>query len=237
MVDGFFITGTGTGVGKTIVAASLVAALRMRGLEACGAKPIESGCMRDPASGALLPADGELLHQASGGMESLDLITPLRFEAPLAPLAAAREEGVEVRVDIALKAVKDLRGIYSTVIVEGIGGLAVPVAHDYMVSDMARDVGLPLIVVASTTLGTINHTLLTTWHAKSEGLEVAGVILCQHRPAEGTIAERTNPAILEELLEVPLLGVFPYMKDKKPETLARAAEDALDIAGMFELGP
>ncbi|KKM81694.1 hypothetical protein LCGC14_1327150, partial [marine sediment metagenome] len=131
--------------------------------------------------------------------------------------------------------VKDLRGIYSTVIVEGIGGLAVPVAHDYMVSDMARDVGLPLIVVASTTLGTINHTLLTTWHAKSEGLEVAGVILCQHRPAEGTIAERTNPAILEELLEVPLLGVFPYMKDKKPETLARAAEDALDIGSLFKL--
>ncbi len=235
MVKGFFITGTDTGVGKTIVTASLVAALRMRGVAASAAKPIESGCTHDPASGALLPADGEFLQLASGGMESLDKITPLRFKAPLAPMVAARAEGTEVSIDIALKAVEDLKSIYSTVLVEGIGGLMVPITDSYNVADMALDIGLPLIVVASPFLGTINHTLLTVAHAKSRGLKLAGVILCQHRPPENSQAEQTNPAILAELLDIPLLGSLPHLTDTSLETLARTAEDALDIASLFHL--
>jgi dethiobiotin synthetase len=234
MVDGFFITGTDTGVGKSIVTASIVAALRMRGVEACGAKPIESGCIRDPASGVLLPADGEFLQRASGGMESIDMITPLRFESPLAPLAAAREEGAEVKVELALNAVRRLRENYTSVLVEGIGGLMVPVAEGYMVLDLARDIGMPMIVVASPFLGTINHTLLTVGRAKSEGIHIAGVILCQHREPENTLAERRNPEMLREALkDVSLLGTIEYLKDTELATLAKAAEDAINLDELF----
>lgn len=233
MTRGLFITATDTGVGKTVVAASLVAALRARGVRACGVKPIESGCVPNPVTGSLMPVDGAVLQKASGGEELLELITPLRFEAPLAPLAAAREAGEVVHVEKAMKAIDELQGRYDTLIVEGIGGLMVPVSERYMVSDMARDIGFPLIVVASPFLGTINHTLLTVRRAQDEGLEVAGVVLCYHRKPEGTLAERTNPGMLEEHLNVPLLGTIPYMEDTEVDTLARAAEDALDIAGFF----
>lgn len=238
MVDGFFITGTDTGVGKTIVTASLVAALRARGVRACGAKPIESGCALDKASGDLVPSDGQLLQRASGGAESLELITPVRMEAPLAPLAAARlvgQVGEPVMVKDALGAVAALRGKHDVLLVEGIGGLMVPVAEGYMVSDLARDIGLPLIVVASPFLGTLNHTLLTVGRALSEGLSVAGVMLCQHRPPEGTLAEDTNPALLEELLDVPLLGTIPFTVEVDLDSLAHHAEKALDIEALFRL--
>ena len=233
MKEGIFVTGTDTGVGKTIVAGAMVAALRARGVKACGVKPIESGCELNPVIGSLIPADGAFLQKASGGGEDLDLIAPVRFEAPLAPLAAARVVGEVVRVEAALHAVDELQGKYDTLIVEGIGGLMVPVAERYMVSDMARDIGFPLIVVASTFLGTINHTLLTVRRAQEEGLEVEGVVLCYHREPEGTLAESTNARMLEEYLNVPLLGTFPYLEDTSPEALAQAAEEALDIGILF----
>ena len=235
MTKGIFVTATDTGVGKTIVAGAMVAALRARGVRACGAKPIESGCVPNPVIGTLMPADGVFLQKASGGQESLDLICPVRFEAPLAPLAAAQEAGEVVRVEEALKAVDELQGKYDTLIVEGIGGLMVPVAERYMVSDMARDIGYPLIVVASPFLGTINHTLLTVRRAQDEGLEVEGVVLCYHRKPEGTLAERTNPRMLEQFLNVPLLGTFPFLENTEVDTLAQAAEDALDIRLLFGL--
>ena len=235
MTAGIFVTATDTGVGKTIVAGAMVAALRARGVRACGAKPIESGCVLDTVTGLLMPADGVFLQKASGGGEDLDLIAPVRFEAPLAPLAAAREAGEVVRVEEALKAVDELQGKYDTLIVEGIGGLMVPLAERYMVSDMARDIGYPLIVVASTFLGTINHTLLSVRRAQDEGLEVEGVVLCCHRQPEGTLAESTNARMLEEYLNVPILGTFPFLHNTDVDTLAEAAEGALDIGGIFGL--
>ncbi|MCK4910170.1 MAG: dethiobiotin synthase [Thermodesulfovibrionales bacterium] len=235
MTKGIFITATDTGVGKTVVAAAMVAALRARGVRACGVKPIESGCVPNPVIGSLVPADGTFLQKASGGKESLELITPLRFEAPLAPLAAAREVGEEVRVEKAMKAIDELESRYDVLVVEGIGGLMVPVAERYMVSDMARDIGYPLIVVASPFLGTINHTLLTVRRAQEEGLEVEGVVLCYHRQPEDTLAESTNPRMLEQFLNVPLLGTVPYIEDTSQETLRRAAEGALDIGLLFGL--
>ena len=109
----------------------------------------------------------------------------------------------------------------------------VPVAENYMVLDMALDIGYPLIVVASTFLGTINHTLLTVTRAQDEGLEVEGVVLCYHRKPEGTLAESTTPRILEQFLSVPLLGTMPYMVETEVDTLAQVAEDALDIGELF----
>jgi dethiobiotin synthetase len=234
MLEGLFVTGTDTGVGKTIVASALVAALRARGVRACGTKPVESGCGRDPGTGELVPADGVLLRAASGDAEPLEAIAPVRLEHPLAPLAASRTGGAPVDPARLVRAVEELKARHEMVVVEGIGGFKVPLAEGFMVADLAERLGLPVLVVASPFLGTINHTLLTVEAAGLAGLEVKGVVLCFHRPQEDTLAESTNPGMLEELLlDVPLLGIFDHQKDMSPAALAVAAEEAVDIGALF----
>jgi dethiobiotin synthetase len=122
---------------------------------------------------------------------------------------------------------------YDAVVVEGIGGLLVPIQEGYFVLDLARDTGLPLVVTASPFLGTLNHTLLTVERALDAGLQVAGVILCYHRPPEGTLAERTNPGVLGRLLPVPLLGTLPHLDELSPDALAAAAEEHLKLDVLF----
>jgi dethiobiotin synthetase len=227
MVGGLFVTGTDTGVGKTVVASALVGAFRERGLDVVGMKPVETGCLRRGPE--LEPADGAMLREASGGEEPLSAICPLRFAHPLAPLVAAELEGRTIEQGSLMRAVRELAARHDALVVEGVGGLLVPVAPGFSVADMAREAGFPLLVVTSAFLGTLNHTLLTVEHALGAGLSVAGVVLCLHRAPGGTLAEETNPAALRRLLPVPLLGVFPFLADLSPRSLAQGARDALDL--------
>lgn len=224
---GLFITATDTGVGKTAVTAALVAVLREDGRSVCAMKPIESGCREE--GGRLVPADGELLQKASGATEPIEAITPVCLREPLAPSVAAAMEDTEVDTELLKERFKTLAGRYETVLVEGIGGLMVPIKPGYFVADMARDFGLPLLVVASIALGTINHTLLTVRAAERAGLNVAGVVLNHHALPTLSIAERTNPAELEKLLDVPLLGVMPFVPGLDPTALAHAVRENLNL--------
>ncbi len=237
MTKGFFVTGTDTGVGKTIITAALVKAAHLLGFKACGMKPIETGCRTavssQSAAGSkektLIPSDGMFLRDIAGSDESLDLIAPVRFEKPLAPLPASEIEGIPLDLEKIKNAFLDLAEKYDAVVVEGIGGLLVPILRDYFVLDLAREFGLPLIVVARPGLGTINHTLLTVNYAKKEGLDVAGIIINYARPPDGVPAEATNPDIIKQISPVPIMGVFPYLKDLKSTTIEKAAAKNLDI--------
>ncbi len=233
MPRGFFITGTDTGVGKTVVSAAIIRALKERGLDVCGMKPIETGCRKGP-EGALIPADGQYLHRVSEVDESIEDITPYCFELPLAPMVAAELEMRAIDMLWVERAYERLSERYDVMVVEGVGGLQVPVGREYSVLDMARYFSLPVVVVASPYLGTINHSLLTVERALREGLTVAGMIVNFSMPPKGTMDEETNPRILQDLVPVPLLGVMPYISDIHNEFLEDMAREHLDIDAMAE---
>lgn len=224
---GFFVTGTDTGVGKTVIAGALLRALRILGLRACGMKPIETGCRRE--GDVLIPPDGMFLKDIAHVEERIDSITPVTLFYPLAPMVAAEKEGARIDLDTVMGEFRRLMRRYDAMVVEGVGGLLVPITKDYSVADLASDLRLPLIVVSSPLLGTINHTRLTVQSALAAKLEVAGVIVNYHRAAEGTLAEETNPHAIERLLSVPFLGVMPHLESLDPETLDAAVVRNLDM--------
>jgi dethiobiotin synthetase len=227
MPKGFFVTGTDTGVGKTVVSGALLRAARMEGLTACGMKPLETGCRKE--GGVLIPADGLFLKNVSESTEPMEHVAPCCFEFPLAPMVAAEMEGVDISLKRLRSEFEYLSGRYDAVIVEGIGGLLVPIKKDYFVSDLARDFGLPLIVVVAPFLGAINHTLLTLEHAGRAGLKVAGVVINSPRPSEGSLAEETNPDVIGKLAPAPVIGVLPFLGAVGAEALDRAVSRHLDL--------
>jgi len=232
MAKGFFVTGTDTGVGKTVIAAVLIKSAQLLGFRACGMKPIETGCKRvenSEGNNSLIPTDGTFLREITGTGESIDLITPIRFENPLAPLPASEIEDKPIDLDKIKTAYKELSNRYDVVIVEGIGGLLVPIKRGYFVIDLAKDFGLPIIVVSKPGLGTINHTMLTVNYAINKGLDIAGIIINYTRASEGTLAESTNPEIIRRLSPVPVIGIFPYLKDLESRTIERGVVKSLNL--------
>ena len=227
MAKGFFITGTDTGVGKTVITVALIKAICRLGFTACGMKPIESGCLHQ--GDVLVPSDGMFIKTIAHMEENIGHITPCRFKSPLAPLPASEIEGISVDFEKIKKAFADISGKYDAVIIEGIGGLLVPITRNYSVIDMAKDFNLPLIVVSRPSLGTINHTMLTVNYALKEGLQVAGIIINYNQPPESTLAEATNPEIIKRISPVPVIGIFPYLTDMESATIKEAAEKNLDI--------
>jgi dethiobiotin synthetase len=225
---GFFITGTDTGVGKTIITAALIKLISCPGFRTGGMKPIESGCLQQ--GDLLVPSDGMFIKTIAHMEENIGQITPYRFKSPLAPLPASEIEGITVDFKKIRKAFADLSEKYDVVIIEGIGGLLVPITKNYFVIDMAKDFNLPLIVVSRPSLGTINHTMLTVNYALKEGLRVAGIIINYSQPPENTLAETTNPEIIKQISPVPVIGIFPYLTDMKSSTIEKAAGENIDIS-------
>jgi len=232
MAKGFFVTGTDTGVGKTVIVAALVKSIRLLGYSVCVMKPIEAGCKKSKfkvQKEKLIPSDGIFLRKIAGMDDSIDLVTPITFENPLAPMVASAIEGIPVDIDKIQRAYKELSKKYDVVITEGIGGLLVPIKKDYFVLDLARDFRLPLIVVSRPGLGTLNHTMLTVQYAIKEGLTVAGIIINYTRPLKDTIDEETNPEILKQISPVPLIGIFPYLEDLESSTIEKAVVKNMDL--------
>jgi dethiobiotin synthetase len=231
-----FVTGTDTGVGKTTVSCALLAAARGRGLVAAGLKPIESGCARAD-DGSLVPADALALASAAAGEAVLEppASNLYRFAAPLAPTVAAEREGGRVELGPILAAVERARALApDLLLVEGAGGLLVPLADDLLIADLAVALAAPLLVVARDSLGTINHTLLTIESATRRGLRVAGVVLSstdgQTEPDE---AER-NADEISFRARVPVLGRLPYLPDVSDEVRAAAAEAHIELDRLLD---
>lgn len=227
MPKGFFITGTDTGVGKTLIAGAVVCALKSLGLHTGVMKPVESGCSRGDS--LLVPHDGAFLKQIAHADDPMSDISPSLFESPLAPMAAAEIEKKDVDLVSVKKAFERLSHRYDTLVVEGIGGLMVPLKKDYYALDLAGDFGLPLIVTTRPGLGTINHTILTVNAALEKGLKVAGVIINYSSPPRGDLAEETNLTLLPRILPVAVAGVFPYIGNPDEESIAGAARANLDV--------
>ena len=205
------ITGTDTDVGKTFISTVLLAMLRGRGLSVAAMKPVETGVKADdPASDAMR------LREAAGEDDALDLVRPILLSEPLAPWVALSRSGGAVDLNALDAAFQRLSEGRDAVLVEGAGGLLVPLTRDLAYDGLFVGWGLDLIVVAGNRLGTINHTLLTVRAAHDAGLRVRGVVLNALGPVSKGIAERTNLEALVELLEpVPVLP-FPWIRKDRP---------------------
>ena len=221
---GIFITGTDTGVGKTVVSAVIARLLRERGIDVGVMKPVTSGCRE--VHGRLVSDDAELLCWAAGTDVCDRDTTPYLLREPLAPSMAAERDGV--RIDFtAIKAAHDrLSARHDFVIVEGAGGLMVPLAGGLLMADLAAQLSLPLLVVTRPNLGTINHTLLTTFAARQMGLTVKGVVINNY-PAQPDPAEEYAPHLLGSLCGTPILGVFPAMKAADQQLLVTELVEAV----------
>ena len=229
-MNGFFITGTDTGVGKTLIAGAIARALSLNGRRVGVMKPFESGCRRDGA--AVVPADAVLLRNMAGSQDDLALICPYAFERPLAPGVAADLEQVPISLEKVQKIFNQLSAKYDIMLVEGAGGLMVPVSAEHLIIDIIRLLQLPLIIVARTALGTINHTLLTVREAQRAGIRVCGIILNKVSPEQDE-AEDTNPEVIRKFSNVPLLGQVPYIPaDKRgdPDFLSTLAQSTIDLS-------
>lgn len=210
MGGGVLITGTDTGVGKTFVACGLAALLRDFGYRVGVMKPAETGCAE--RDGELFPDDAVRLKEASGCDVPLEKICPYQLREPLAPSIAAARAGVTIDIDRLMDVYHEISSGHDITLVEGAGGLMVPLLPSYTYADLAKVLKLPLIVVAANRLGAINHLLLTLEHASCKGLPVLGYVLNQLDSPLSTAAE-TNREVLANLSAAPCLSELPFVED------------------------
>lgn len=204
---GIFITGTDTGVGKTSFSAALARHLRNKGVKVGVMKPVTSGCSE--RDGRPVSDDAELLAWAAGIETSHD-VAPYLLREPIAPSAAAELERVRIEFSRILAAFHRLCDEFDFVIVEGAGGLMVPLTGGLLVADLVKLLDIPLLVVARPDLGTVNHTILTCFVARELGLDVRGTVINNFPEKPGT-AEATAPHLIDSLSGVPLLARLPAM--------------------------
>ena len=205
-MSGWFITGTDTGVGKTRIARMLLEALARADQRAVGMKPVASGC-RETAAG-LRSEDAEQLLAASGVPVDYADVNPYAFAPACAPHLAAREGGVEIRLEKILACFRRLERNAPRVVVEGVGGWMVPLGARLTMADVARALGLPAILVVGMRLGCLNHALLTAAAIRHAGVPLAGWIANRIDPAMTRAHE--NIAALAERIEAPMLAALPY---------------------------
>lgn len=208
-MGGWFVTATDTGVGKTVISGALAWLARHHGRRVGVFKPVATGCRHDVRLG-LVSEDTEFLAHCAESGETLEVITPVRYAGELAPMVAARREHRPVDWTAIDECWQRISGANDWYVVEGVGGLLVPIDEKTSVADYAGRLGLPLVIVARAGLGTINHTLLTVEAARSRGLEVAAVVINGYEPASGTLAEETNPEMIAELADMRIPLIVPH---------------------------
>jgi dethiobiotin synthetase len=212
---GVFVTGTGTEVGKTVVAAAIARSAASPGRRVAVFKPAVSGLAE--LNGA--PPDHELLRSAAGSEQSDEEIAPYRYGPALSPHLAAELAGEQIeRAQLLLSADHAMRGA-DLLVCEGVGGFLVPLAHDYLVRDLAADLRLPVVIAAPPGLGTINHTLLTIEAVRAAGLEVSSVVLTPW-PDWPRELERGNREAIAKIGAVPV-KVLPRLDLDRPASWPR----------------
>ncbi|MGH8226081.1 MAG: dethiobiotin synthase [Gammaproteobacteria bacterium] len=215
-MKGFFVTGTDTEVGKTVVAAGLVHALAARGLRVAGMKPVASGGRETPAG--LRNEDAEMLIAAANVAGDYAEINPYCFAPPIAPHIAAAEAGITIEADRILAAAKTLASRSDALVVEGVGGWRVPLAPDFDVAALAAALGLPVILVVGMRLGCLNHALLTAESIRASGCTFAGWVANEVDPAMERREE--NFVTLKAALAAPCLGRIPHLDNPTPAAVA-----------------
>ena len=196
---GIFVIGTDTGVGKTVVAAGIAGCLKRRGIDVGVMKPVSSGFRED----------ARFLMKSVASQDPIDLVNPVHLRLPLAPYMASALLHQRINVKKIRDAFKILSKKYSFLVVEGAGGLLVPLTRRTFVLDLVREFKLPCLIVARAGLGTVNHTLLTLLCLRQKRLPIVGIVLNGLDNKHRDLATKTNPKLLEELSGCRMLGILP----------------------------
>ncbi|MGH8274994.1 MAG: dethiobiotin synthase [Gammaproteobacteria bacterium] len=215
-MKGFFVTGTDTEIGKTVVSAGLISALARRGLNVCGMKPVASGGRETPEG--LRNEDAEALIAAARFEGDYATINPYCFAPPIAPHIAAREAGVVIELEVLLEAARALVEHSDVIVVEGVGGWRVPLGTTFDVAGLARAFDLPVILVVGMRLGCLNHALLSVEAIRAAGCTLAGWIANEVDPAMDRRDE--NFATLTDAVDAPCLGRIPHLDSPTPAAVA-----------------
>lgn len=213
---GFFVTGTDTGVGKTLVCCALLYGFAALGKSVIGMKPVAAGAIR--SADGLVNDDVALLRAASNVEAPPQLVNPYCFEPPIAPHLAAEQAGAAIDFATIANAYRQLAAVADIVIVEGVGGFCVPLNHNEDSADLAQRLGLPVILVIGLRLGCLNHALLTAQAIRAKGLQLVGWIANCIDPALAAADE--NVAALAERLAAPLLGKVKFAVAPDPQRIA-----------------
>jgi len=214
----YLITGTDTGVGKTFITYNLALALKRKGVRVGCFKPVET-YVKD------IPEDGNLLAKATG--QSVNEVVPVRFRLPLSPYAAKIEEGEHFSLEELRKQFEEMKKNYEVLLVEGAGGIAVPIDRGYTYAHLARNWELKVVIVGRAGLGTLNHTYLSYFYATSMGLEVAGIVLNGFTGED--VSERTNPLIVEEMTGIKPIPIPKIQGIELPQEEVRKLLDLIRL--------
>lgn len=215
-MKGFFVTGTDTDVGKTWVTAGLLTCLNQAGLKTAAMKPVASGCSR--RDGQWQNDDARLLMQFMSSESAYEDVNPYAFEPAIAPHLAAAMSGTEISLPVIMQRLEKLAAAAQMVVVEGVGGWLVPLNADQSVADLAKEMGLPVILVVSIRLGCLNHALLTAQSVRALGLPLIGWVanICD----AGFTLVNENIDSLQKRLPAPLLATIPYMHQFSADEVA-----------------
>lgn len=231
MKHGLFISGTDTEIGKTVVTGGLARLLANRGKRVGVMKPVASGCFQTD-DGQWANEDSLLLKRAARVDDPLDTITPVMLQAPLSPHMAARQQGEPLETQPTLNRIRDayqtLAGRYDHLLVEGVGGLLVPITDTLFAADLCAALGLPLLIVAGNRLGVINQTLLAVEAARARNIPVRAILL--NTIGKDDDATRSNAEALSHVTDVPVLGPLPRLTSPGDPNAAAEALERLNIS-------
>lgn len=216
-MPGLFIAGTDTGVGKTIVTAGIAGFLQKQDIDCGVMKPVESGTVFGAQE-----SDAYFLKKVSGVSDDLNLINLYTFKDPLAPGLAAEQEGVSIEFERISQAYQRLSQTHRHILVEGAGGLFVPLTSKQTIVDLIAYLQLPVLLVGRLGLGTLNHTLLSLEYLKQRKIPIAGVVF-NNTSADSDLSTQTNPQVLQQWTEVPFWGVVGNIGDPKSKEEVIAA--------------
>jgi dethiobiotin synthetase len=246
-MNGIFITGTDTGIGKTVLSALLLAELRRRDINAAPMKPVQTGCLAEGlspgASGLAAPDLDYALSMASMTVSEEDyaLMSPCRFEPACSPHLAAGMAGAAIDIADIVIAARKLTAEYSCLIAEGAGGILVPLNRRETMLDLMQAMRLPVLIAARPGLGTLNHTLLSIRALRSDGLDIAGVVFIAPTDDASGFIEEDNKTTIEHFGKVPVLGTVPYCAaladpgpryDTLPRQIIEEAGNIVDRLGV-----
>jgi dethiobiotin synthetase len=234
-IPGLFVTGTDTGVGKTVIAGAIANWFARRRKRVAVCKIAATGCVHRREG--LVSEDAEFLAMCADSKHPLDLIAPQRWAEPLAPAIAAQRANQPIDWFVIDNSIRLMSRDSDVMIVEGVGGIMVPLDEKHTVLDVAGALKVPVIVVARAGLGTINHTLLTVNALRSSSLQVAGVVINRYHAESPDAAEETNPRAIQKWGKVPVLCVVPEepLNTSEPGKIPAGIAGAIDTVDWSQL--
>jgi dethiobiotin synthetase len=229
-VKSYFITGTDTGVGKTTVTAALASCIKNLGVNVGMMKPIATGT---PQKSGFKSSDASILCQSCGVNDSEDLVNPIFMPLVASPYDVSKTLEIKFDKEIIFEKFAKLKSMHEMLLVEGIGGIMTPLSRDYFVADMIKDMGLHTIIITRSTLGTLNHTMMTVKTCRDHEIPIQGIVVNNY-DEKGETAEKNSPSTIYEITNVPILGALPFVKDYyNLEMMISHVEKNIDLKSLI----